>query len=190
MGSRNGGVLHQSGGGAQATAARSVRADARRSSRSVACTPALCSTARTSSSQPHSPVSERRVRFDSRRLHHSTRSLRSLAHCALSDQSSGSSSKGTTLCFRYLCGRPGQRSLSPIPRQWQQELPHGITGRIGGRRWQSPPSRSGNRKRSASSRHASARLSHRTVVTAESLADPAWRTTLFVQTVTREGVAL
>jgi predicted nucleotidyltransferase len=28
------------------------------------------------------------------------------------------------------------------------------------------------------------------VVTAESLADPVWRTTLFVQTVTREGVAL
>ena len=28
------------------------------------------------------------------------------------------------------------------------------------------------------------------VVTAESLADPVWRTTLFVQTVTREGVSL
>ena len=28
------------------------------------------------------------------------------------------------------------------------------------------------------------------VVTAESLTDPVWRTTLFVQTVTREGVAL
>ena len=28
------------------------------------------------------------------------------------------------------------------------------------------------------------------VVTAEALADPVWRTTLFVQTVTREGVAL
>ncbi len=28
------------------------------------------------------------------------------------------------------------------------------------------------------------------VVTADSLADPVWRTTLFVQTVTREGVAL
>jgi len=28
------------------------------------------------------------------------------------------------------------------------------------------------------------------VVTAESLSDPVWRTTLFVQTVTREGVAL
>ena len=28
------------------------------------------------------------------------------------------------------------------------------------------------------------------VVTAESLADPVWRTTLFVQTVTREGIAL
>lgn len=28
------------------------------------------------------------------------------------------------------------------------------------------------------------------VVTAESLADPVWRTTLFVQTVTREGVVL
>jgi len=28
------------------------------------------------------------------------------------------------------------------------------------------------------------------VVTAESLADPVWRTTLFLQTVTREGVAL
>ena len=41
------------------------------------------------------PVSEKRVKFDSRRLHHSTRSLRSLAHGALSERMDAGESKGT-----------------------------------------------------------------------------------------------